>query len=188
MLMKYVFGFLVGIVAIVIMIVLIVSDPGSNKKTITKPSITLTDYVDATDGVRFTTSGPIIANEEFQQVKLTITPKNRTIEIVQGYSGKVIDVTVLPNTTDAYNAFIGALNGSGYVLVSKKADKAGEESTACATGKRYAYQVLNEGSEVNRLWSTSCGIGTFGGNNSQVRSLFEKQFPEYKKLTEKVTI
>lgn len=181
--MKYVFGFLVGIAAIVILVVLLVSDPGKKSpQTNAKPTITLSDYKDTDDGVRFTTVGPVTADEDHYEIKMTITPKNRTFEVLQGYSGKVISTKILPNTPEAYNALIGGLSGNGFTQTAKKADKAGNESEACASGKRYIYQVLDEGSEKHRLWSSSCTVGTMGGNKDAIRKLFEKQFPDYKEL------
>lgn len=181
--MKFFFGFLAIIAAIVVVILLSVSlfrgfdnsnNPSTFDSTYDLKSVAATDTV-----ARHIVSGAIISNENYHEIHITISKNARTIEIIRGYSGAVEKTSTLPNTSAAYDAFLGALHAAEF---SNKANVTnGDPRSTCVSGNRYYYQ-LQEGSEKKvDTWTTSCSArqGNFVGNINATAQLFRNQIPNY---------
>lgn len=148
-------------------------DLGVNRET------NLVDYANTGTTMRFTQAGQINARENHRVLQITVGQNERTAVIFDGYQGNVLKSQTFLNDSDAYRAFLAALQNNGYTkprIASRNVNPLG----ACPTGKRYNYDILNGTDVKQSLWSTSCSIrGTFAGNANTVRTLFENQLPDY---------
>lgn len=128
--------------------------------------------------------GPIIGNEEYREVKITVSSTQRTFEIIQGYEGKVIERKTYPNNTNAYSQFLSALDLNEFMVENSNQPETSDG--ACPQGFRYDYKVTENGQTKLDTWFAQCQkrIGTFGGNGSTVNRLFTVQIPKYSELTE----
>jgi hypothetical protein len=185
--MKYFLGFL-GVVALVVLVFILVirGFSGSGDKQ-PKTESQLSDYTNTTTVMRMTIEGPVVADQNYDEVRITIGRDANTIEIVNGYQDKVISAKTYPNNSDAYGNFLRAIQLLGYT----KGDTTGtldDERGYCASGNRYVYEIVSGASDVQRYWIGTCGVGTFKGSSAQIRALFRAQIPDYANITGKLTI
>lgn len=147
----------------------------------------MVDFANTGTTVRFTQNGQINAREDHRVLQITVGQNERTAVIFDGYQGNVLKSQTLLNDQDAYRAFLAALQNSGYTR-SQIASRNVEPLGACPIGIRYNYDIVNGTDTKQSLWSTSCSKtrGTFAGSASQVRTLFQKQIPEYSKFIKDV--
>jgi hypothetical protein len=109
-------------------------------------------------------------------MRFTINSGTRTVDILQGYDGQVVSTRQYPNSTESFRAFVSALDRAGFTLTRVSTFKS--EDGLCATGNRFNYDATQTTKSVH-TWSTSCSEkGTFGGNTSQVQTLFTNQYPQ----------
>lgn len=160
------------------------------KKTDTTKTTSLPDYASTTAQVRFTQDGPINSNIAHRTIQITVGRDQSNLNIIQGYEGNSLRTNNFDNNQSAYEVFLNALNNSGFMREKKVSNKNIQETGQCPLGFRYTYQLMNTGNsdEDKTLWSTSCntGLGNFGGNFSTIIVLFQRQIPEYTKLTQDV--
>lgn len=136
------------------------------------------DLTKDTRSVTFTEQGKVVADENYRAIRITVSPAERKIEILQGYDQAVIKSQTFSNKQSSYDTFMIALKNAGFDNYDKNANS--DERGVCPTGKRYTYEAkFSDGSEY-KSWSASCqGSGSFKGNNGLVRSLFQDQIPNY---------
>jgi hypothetical protein len=179
--MRYFLGFLAAIGLVVLVFILILrglSGPRqSNVQTL------LTDYSKTQTVMRMTIDGPVNADQNHRQVRVTVGRDENMVETITGYQGEVLDTKTYPNNEEAYYTFLRALQLQGYTKGNPDEARA-DERGVCATGKRYIFEIITGSATVQRYWTTSCdGGGTFTGNTSTIRLLFQKQVPDYSKMT-----
>ncbi len=182
--MRYIVGFLIGIGLIVLTFVLIIrifSGGGDGEQT--PRSVDLTGYSTTDTVMRLTMDGPVVADTQHQQVRITVGRDLVLYERFQGYQGDVIEAKNYPNNTEAYSQFLHALNQAGYTRGNPAAPK--DERGFCPTGQRYVYEAIGQGENILRWWGTSCSgnQGNFQGRGFEIRSLFKRQIPDYMELT-----
>jgi hypothetical protein len=107
---------------------------------------------------------------------MIISGTQNQIQLIQGYQGTVIDSRTYSNNSASYATFLQALKLANFT-------KGDSKSTAdyrgyCPEGDRYVYTFNDGYKDLFTYWSTSCGQGTFSGNRTLVRELFERQIPE----------
>jgi hypothetical protein len=151
----------------------------------------LPEYASTDAEVSVTIVGPIIGEAEHRQIRITVSRDVRTLDVIQGYQDRVIRTKSYFNDQSAFDVFLRALNGLGFT--SSKTPKVEDEFKACPLGTHYEYELSNTGSADTdvKLWSVSCGldIGNFaGGPGPTIRTLFQKQIPDYKTLVEGVSV
>lgn len=153
----------------------------------TARNINLVEEGRAGKPVRYTIVGGVVGNEEHRSVRITVEPDSRLAEVLQGYDGRVLKSQRTPNTREAYNAFISALAGAGFVRLVERNDTV-SEAEVCPLGQRFNYEVAPGMSGAFYSWSASCGnrLGTFGGNHQTIDSLFKRQVPDYNNFTQDV--
>lgn len=193
---KYIVGFLVLAAFVFLGVTLFqTATNGSDKEETplanTIPAKSLPEYAGTDAEVRVTVDGPIVGEETHRAIRITISRDERTLDIIQGYQGLVIKTQDYDNDQASFDVFLRAINGLGFT--SSKKPKVADEYTVCPTGTRYTYELTNtESPETDvRLWSVSCGFefGSFaGGPGPTIRSLFQKQIPDYAKLVEGVSV
>lgn len=193
---RYALGVLLLIGAIILMIVLFNVIRNSFRQTDTSPAIqapnekVLNESASKGLPVQFTVRGIVNAQETHRSIRITVDRSTRTIDVLEGYNGKVIKTQTFPNTTEAYNSFIDSLEGAGF---AKRAvgDNRGVEGVTCPLGLLYTYEIdPGVNPAVLRTWSTSCSSnqGSFTGNRIQVQTLFQRQIPDYNGFTSGITL
>jgi len=180
---KFIFGFLAFIAAVVVVVLLIVGFVKNTTTNATKSRVTstatLTDDSMISSVVRYTIAGQVTADENYNETHITISQNTRSIEVLKGYEKKVVKTVTLANNKDAYKAFLGALTAAQY---SAKRDTVTQnERTTCVTGSHYRFELSVGTSKKVDSWTTSCSSndGSFAGNAGAVEQLFKGQFPSY---------
>jgi hypothetical protein len=181
--MKYVLGVLGFIILAVIAVVLLATTTGNRSDGVQEGTkiVNLADYISGGE-VSYTVAGKIVGEEEFKSVRITVSPSERKIQVLSGYSDKVEKEQVYANTGDAFDAFMRSLSNAGYTRERSVKNK--DMRGTCPLGRRYTYKLQQGSDKVVDLWSTSCSAkeGTFGGNRTVIRQLFQNQVPEYNKF------
>ena len=150
--------------------------------------IQLTSYAkDSSVNVEYVLDGPITASETHRSIQITISSVSRTIDILQGYQGQVTASKTYPNNSDAFTAFLAALNLSGFTS-QRSTDKGISSQSVCPTGSRTHYIISRSSKDLMNLWSATCSNGSFAGNRGQVDLLFRQQIPDYDQLTRQVDV
>lgn len=177
--MRYFLGFLIAIGLIVLVFVLILkSFGGSSKKITQKP---LVNYASTDTTVSMTVDGPVNADQIHQSFVITVGQNQATITIYTGYQGDIVTTKSYQNNETAFANFLRAIDLQGFT----KGDTVGSKDYRgfCPLGERFVLAADNEGTNLQKFWSTSCGQGTFKGNFSTIRFLFNVQIPDFNKLT-----
>jgi hypothetical protein len=190
--LKFFFGLLAFIAAVVVVVLLVVglfrsfnSDETGNPVTSTYD---LSDKTSVDTVARYTISGPIVADENYKQARITISKNTRTIEVLKGYAGKVEKTATLPNTEAAYTAFLSALRAAQFG--SKREGVSTDPSTVCVTGNKFFYELALASEKKVDSWTSNCTFkdGTFAGNPQGTAQLFQAQIPNYREITNGVNL
>jgi hypothetical protein len=185
---RYVIGFIVAIGLIVLLIILLFSG-GGNKSKVPNTSQTLESY--STSGsviARLTIDGPINAQQNHDEVQITVGRDDTEYAQLQGYDGSVVKSQTYSNSQNAYNVFLHALDHAGFTKGDTSSALA-DERGYCPTGDRYIFELINGSNDIERFWATSCGTPkTFNGNLNLNLTLFQQQIPDYGTLTENVNL
>jgi len=184
--MKYFLGFLAVIVLVIVVFVVVLRGfTGNSRKP--QQQINLMDYTNSQTVVKFTADGPVTADPNHYGYRITVGRDSSTIEIVQGYQNNVTQAQTYDNNTAAYADFLRALQLQNFTKGDSDSAKS-DDRGVCPNGTRYTFEIDNNGQTVQRYWSTSCGGGTFRGSANTVRSLFQRQIPDYTKYTAKLQL
>ena len=177
--MRYIIGLLVTIGLIILIFVLILRGSGPSA---TVPQINLGSYASTNATAQLVIDGPIISNQNHNEVQIIIGKDSTTFNLYQGYNQNIVNTQSYANNQSAYAVFLQAL--SHYNFTKGNPDKAlADERGQCAEGNRFIFSLVSNGKDVERYWSTSCGTGTFKGNTAVILDLFRNQIPDYDKLT-----
>ena len=180
----------IGIVAFILLMVTLVailSSGGSKKPAKTANGITLRllpDYANTDATVSMEIDGRVNGDESHRAVRVTIGRDQRDFQVIQGYSGRVIESKTFYNTQPAYDVFLRAIRGGGFMSKLKNT-KYSDDRGVCPLGDRYIFTLSENGDDLSRLWGSTCGtkVGTLGGSRSLLQQLFQAQIPDYNKLT-----
>ena len=183
--MRYFVAFVVALGLVLMLAFLLFHGGGSPKKLTIK---TLESYAATNSEVQMTIDGPINANQQHQQVKITAGSSNVTYEQLKGYNGDVVNLQNFANTEAAYYNFLAALGHAGFT----KGDNnplLKNESGYCPLGNRYVFVLRQDGQDVQRYWTTSCDkTKTYLGAQSLTITLFQRQVPGYDVLTQSLNL
>lgn len=175
-------GFLLGIVLFLIVLFSLSGDkkPSSSTDKPKPESFSIVDYSDTNSYVKYTLAGPIVGDDQYNEVRITVTPNSRNIDIIQGFQGKVINSKTYANNRNAYREFLAALGKLNFGK-ARKTDlvKAG----SCATGRLWTYQTFNNSEIVSDVWAGNCTKGSAQGIPSRINNLFQVQITDYSDLT-----
>lgn len=180
--MKYFLAFLATVGLIIVVILLIISGGNNSapKKQAT-PQKNLVDYADTSAEMVTTVSGEINYDTLHRQMQVRVSRSQVKFIQIDGYSGQVTAQQTYPNNTNAYRNFLYALNFAGFN--KGKSDKLTVDGR-CALGYRYTYEIWENGQQLQKYWSTSCGgEKTYLGEVSKTQSLFKLQVPDYDTLS-----
>lgn len=182
--MRYFFGFLVSVLLLVLVIFMIFSGGNGGSSKVANSRKTLASYAATDASVRLTIDGPVNAESEHYQTRISVDRNTVVFEGVRGYEGSVIKQQSFPNTQGAFENFLLALQRNGYANGDTTKELA-DERGRCATGQRYIFEVIQNGTAVQRFWATSCdGTETFKGNVAIVLDLFQQQVPGFNDLAD----
>jgi len=140
--------------------------------------------------VRMTVRGPIVADENFRSYRVTVDANNRNLTVYSGYLEQALDSKDLGNNIQAYEEFVFALNRANLVVGTPFNNDKDDTRGICATGKVYEFEVIDSGSIVKRLWTSSCkgSPGSFKGSITQVQNLFLQQIPDNRTILKTVNL
>ncbi len=186
--MRYVLG-VIGLIILAILAIALIGRTGNQPAQEGKPVVKLVDYENSGARVTHTTEGRIVGEDAHKSIRITVDRNERKAEVLTGYQGSVEKSQSWPNNSEAFQVFIRALSNAGFTRERETTQK--DERGICPQGNRFIYQLNDESDkEVTRLWSTSCGskLGTFGGDTSTIRRLFQDQITGYNKFVSGVKL
>jgi hypothetical protein len=107
-----------------------------------------------------------------------------------GYTGKQVDNEQLDNSSEAYTQFVNALNRAKLMDGMPLIGDANDTKGVCATGMLYEFEVLQGTNSIQKLWTSTCkgSPGSLHASVTQVSSLFQRQIPDFTKLTDKINL
>jgi hypothetical protein len=173
--MRYIFGILATIGLIILILVLLLR--GGNPQSSTKPLV-LSNYADSGSAAEFTIDGPVRADQEHNRVTIHVDANEVRLTVYNGYENHVSNEQSYSNNVESYTVFLKALQNEGFTLQNKDV-KLKDERGVCPLGQRGIYSFDNGTKEAFRTWSSSCGTGTFKGQKDAIRTLFQRQVPDY---------
>ena len=183
---RYFIGFLLAVGLIVVVVVLIIHSLTSPHKGPTP--LDLPSYANSDVRVQLTIDSPVTAPTTHHDIILTVGDTQSTLLITQGYDNDITTMKNYPMTPAAYGVFLRALSLNGFTKGSTDPALA-NESGHCAAGDRYIYEVLDgSDNDLQRYWRSTCGTGTFTGDQAFIRQLFINQFPDYATETSSVAL
>lgn len=176
------------VVAIIAIILIVGRSPAPDNPAKRPTAVQLADYANQNSIVSFTTQGRLVGEDQRKAIRISVSPNERRIEILSGYEQFVERSQTYPNTQAAYETFLKALQNAGFARERKSAYS--DSRGVCPLGSTYLYELSASGSEKIDLWSTSCrsSEGTFAGNASVVRQLFQLQITDYRQQTRDVRL
>lgn len=161
------------------------SPSATPKVNVGKQALTGTD---SSDSVRMSVRGPLVADENYHTYTVTISPSLRDMTTYQGYANKTVEDDQLANSEAAYEQFVYALNRAKLMDGTPFSGDADDTRGICATGTLYQFDVLQGGTSIQDLWTTSCSgsPGSLKANLTQVSDLFEVQIPDFATRLQKI--
>lgn len=155
---------------------------GGSKTNQADTQISVTDIF-ANRSVRMTVQGPIVANENRESYQIEVGLSARSIAAIKGFDSQVVSSANYDNNRQAYTEFAYALSRAGFGKARNVSDVAADERGVCATGKRYIFEILDNGRSVSRLWTSTCsnvsGTLDVGSKSiSSIKSLFDLQIAD----------
>lgn len=149
----------------------------------TPKTVHVADYVNnERSQVVWTQEGRLVGTDVRRAVRVTVTPSERKVELLEGYNQKVTKTAIFSNDKTAYTSFLLALENLNYGKERKV--KQPDERGVCPLGSRFIYEIRENGENKLRLWSDSCvsAEGTFAGIAPTTRTLFKAQITGYEKF------
>lgn len=140
--------------------------------------------VDSSRSVKMVVRGPIVANEDARSYSIEVTPTVRSLKVLKGYNGDIINQKDHPNSNVAYDEFVHALNKANMMKGEPLTGDADDLRGVCASGHIYDFSILKDNENVKHLWTSTCSgsKGSLLANTKQLQDLFASQIPEFKKV------
>jgi len=181
--MRYFIGFLVTFGLIVLIIVLLIGGGGKKPINPTAKPLSLVDYANASSAAQIIIDGPVVADQNHKTLKINVNKDETTLTIYNGYEQNVVNTYNFSNNTTGYAIFLQSIQRAGFTLHDTKIGY--DERGFCPNGERYIFEFINDGTDLRRSWSTTCGtaIGSAKGQISVILTLFKAQVPDFTKLT-----
>mgnify|MGYP000156124413 CR=1 FL=1 len=185
--MRYVIGFLIS-VGLIILVLVMIFRGGGDPAPAPNASKRMVDYANTSTVVQFIDDYKVSHDSTHRQIVTTVGRDAVTLVVETGYEGTILRSQTYPNNPTAYANFLRALQVAGYTNGDNSAGLR-DERGYCPSGRRFVFEIKDGARSIQRYWSTSCGnIGSFKGRSDTVRSLFQRQVPDYSKLTSGVQL
>jgi len=176
-------AFFVGILILIFLGFLLILTGGNGKKTPTNTPevVALPDYANTDATVSFTTNGIVNGVDIHRAIRITVGQDQRELDILQGYSGQVLSSQTFANTTDAYSAFLKAINNAGFLTKVKKPLVPASPDGQCPMGYTYVLQLNRGGNTLSNTWGSTCGtkVGNSAALITTTQQLFQNQITNY---------
>lgn len=128
------------------------------------------------------TEGPVVAASEQFSYKIEVSSGVVSMRVYQAYGAKLFREKSYLNSPESYDAFLHALSTMNVTARREGSSPEDDfsETGICPTGRRYVFELDSS----LRRWSTSCSAeqGTAGFSMGPVRSLFQRQVPDFSEL------
>jgi hypothetical protein len=183
--LRYLIGFVVTIGLIILLIVLIFSGGGdAPSKKVPTTGKALDSYATTDAEVRVTIDGPINAAQNHRQIQITVDRHNAVMDVKKGYDGASLNKQSYDNTAASYSAFLHGLTMLNFTKGVAGGSTKQSEAGHCPTGRRYVFELIENGKSIQRYWATSCnGPHTYLGDVQTTIFLFQQQIPDYQALS-----
>ena len=183
------FGFLIVmgllIAALIVILFLLIGHT-----TPTKPQPGVASYYNnSTAQAALLIDGPVNAVSQHNQVQILVSDSVTTFNVLSGYNGQVASSRHYVMTPAAFHVFLRSLEGAGFMDGSRNSALS-QASGYCPLGDRYIFSFSNDGSLMERYWSTSCSSTphTYNGNLALTLQLFQNQVPNYDNIVSNLNI
>ncbi len=181
---KHLLGFFVAIVLIIFASFLIFSNKGlfGGKTTSLGQQVNkFANYSNTNAVASLTIDGPIVANQNFNQVIIKVSSLYTKIYIIDGFNNSTVQKQVFSNNSNSFNAFLKSLALNNFEVKSNNSNGLSGPIGVCPGGDSYIFKLINGSQTIVNTWQTNClnQPYTFGGNLSEVLNLFENQIPNY---------
>lgn len=172
-----------AIIGLLIVLIFLLTPNNSGKV----PPKTLVSFASSNAVARLTIDGPENSEQQHQSISISVSNQSVTFQQMSGYEDQVVNLQTYTNNQASYNVFLHAIALAGFTRGNTSSSDS-DESGYCPLGDRYIVDFSQNGNELERFWTTSCGgQGTYGGNIDSTLALFKAQVPDYTKLVEYVT-
>ncbi len=162
----------------------------SSKQTVQQTNVNRDALLNtsADRAVEMTVRGPIVADENFNSLRVVITPSSRTLTTYRGYLDTPIDTINLGNNVSAYTEFVHALDRANFTAGTPFEGEKDNTNGICASGRVYDYKTLQDNKPVMRLWTTTCkgSQGSLQASSEQLTNLFLAQIPDAQAALDKI--
>lgn len=181
--LRYFIGFVVALGLIITLIILLFSGNSNTTSKTVAPRL-LSSYSDTGSVASMTIDGPIVAQSTHTSIRVSVDRNSATFQQYVGYDGTVVNSKSYSNSTNSYAAFLRALAHAGFNL--GVTNPAITNSTGyCPLGSIYTFGLSDQGSDVYKFWTTSCGTPkTYKGNTNLTVQLFKSQIPDFSQLVD----
>jgi len=162
----------------------------SNAAVVNVIKAPLTDYKKSGTKLRFTVSGPTVAEENKRELVFEVSQSGRSVKLLEGYNGSLVKEEILGNNYNAYEAFAEALYSSGFTKIRSTGNNS-DYPGDCPSGNLYTAELINgDGETKTSLWQSSCTTkkGTLNASYTTILKLFKDQFPGYKAFSSDISI
>lgn len=178
----------VGIIILILIFAIIFS--GGKKPAPANPLKPLPAYASTDASVSFTTDGIVNGDDLHRQIRVTIDANSRTLDIIQGYSGRVISTKDFYNTQDAYSVFLKSINNEAFLAKNQDSKAPSDPAGQCPLGYRYLFSLDQDGGNLFNSWTSSCGtsVGNSKAALDSITTLFDNQIPNFGTLTDGVDL
>lgn len=124
--------------------------------------------------------GPLVANEDHVEYKMTISSQSRVMNTYYGYSQTPTDSISLPNSVVSYEQFVYALDRANMARGVDLSDSENDTRGLCAEGRIYYFTIKQDDKAIRQLWTSSCreSAGSLRASVTVLRDLFKSQFNE----------
>ena len=189
--MRYAVAVLLIIIFAIVAIVFFSRGDGGNTRD-SAPASRMTEVADydenSSASVSWTMQGRIVGEDQFRSVRITVTPRSRTVELLNGYNQISERQQEFGNTPEAFRTFARALDLANFG--KERTVAVADVRGVCPLGNRYIYRISEGAKEVMRSWSTTCQTtdGPFSGNPILVAQLFKNQITDYHKFMNNVQL
>ncbi len=182
--MRYIISALLFVGLLIGVLFLIIHGLTSNKSN--KP-YNFANFYNTPMEVRYVQEGIVNNDSLHRSIAITVSKNNINTAIYEGYQGKILNTSNIPNNPNAYHIFLISLYNQGFNI--SQSSSLTTPKGLCPLGHRYQYQIINGPSTVNQsLWSTSCSQKNIGGKLNNIQTLFRIQNPDYNVITYNVNL
>lgn len=153
----------------------------SSTQTVDNNETKLIDYAKTPAKTRMVQKGEVVNDKDYREVHIIVSRFEVEAKIIQGFEGNVIKSARFKNNEASYGAFLEALDGAGFGNVREQKPGSISEGESCPRGIRFVFDITQGPDTKLSAWAASCSkkLGTYLGDISITRRLFEAQVPDY---------